>query len=239
MDPRRFKFILLVPLYVMVGVGGYIAISAIIKGIIIAVQGVDTTSLVVRVIDKIDLVVVNEYYKGIIISVVIVIFYILPSIKLLKDPEAQIGPQRLDGRRRKISDWWKRRVTKDYRTLINRQFEDLRKHYWDIKQIIAKALLIPIGLAQLIVAPIGGMAVVMGIKTSVQRKKLEKYELVIQIIIGVALIGLLLASSFTLVARQIRSLPAVMIISKLLYGLALIFSFYTFTRMPIAQTDKI
>ncbi|HUU76984.1 MAG TPA: hypothetical protein VMX55_01475 [candidate division Zixibacteria bacterium] len=242
MDPKRFKLILLVPIYVMMIIGIVLSVFFIIKAIIVwPGDAVPASQILQNIVDALDVLdIINEYYKGIIAGVTITTFYIIPAIKLIKNPEKEVAPQVFQGRRRKISDWWKRRVTKDTRTLLNRQFEDLRRYYYDIKQIIGRSLLIPIGLSQLIVAPIGGLSVVLGIKSGIKREKLKRYENVFLVIVAVSLIAILAVAYFSFFAKEIKSMhSALQIIMKLIYISFLVVSFYLFTRQPIAKRDEL
>ena len=242
MDPKRFKLVMLVPIYVMMAIGIILSVFFIIKAIIVwpgdTVPANQVLQNIVGFLDILDII--NEYYKGIMAGVSITTFYIVPAIKLIKNPDRDVAPKVFQGRRRKISDWWKRRVRKDPRTLLNRQFEDLRRFYYDIKIMIGRALLIPIGLTQLITAPIGGLSVVLGVKTGIKGKKMERYENVILVIIAIAMIAILVAAYFLFFAKEIKTLHSILqIIMKLIYISFLIVSFYLFTRQPIAKVDEL
>ncbi|NHJ04352.1 MAG: hypothetical protein EAX90_05985 [Candidatus Heimdallarchaeota archaeon] len=236
MDPKRFKLIMLVPIYVMMIIGVVLSIFFIIKAIIVwpgnSVPASQVLQSIVNALDILDII--NEYYKGIMAGVSITTFYIVPAIKLIRNPEKEVAPQVFQGRKRKISDWWKRRVTKDTRTLLNRQFEDLRRYYYDIKIIIGRSLLIPIGLSQLIVAPIGGLSVVLGVKSGIRREKLKRYENVFLVI------AILAVAYFSFFAKEIKSMHSMLqIIMKLIYISFLVVSFYLFTRQPIAKVNEL
>ena len=242
MDPKRFKLVMLVPIYFMMALGIVLSVFFIIKAIIKwpgdAVPANMVLQNIVGFLDILDII--NEYYKGIMAGVSITTFYIVPAIKLIKDPERDVAPKVFTGRKRQISDWWKRRVRKDPRTLLNRQFEDLRRFYYDIKIMIGRALLIPIGLSQLITAPIGGLSVVLGVKAGIQRKKMKRYENVILVVVAIAMIAILAAAYFSFFAKEIKSLHSILqIFMKLIYISFLIVSFYLFTRQPIARVNEL
>jgi hypothetical protein len=240
MDPKRFKLILIIPLYVMTAIGIFIALWAIISSIIIwANNGITPTNFAFRVVDKIDWAFTNDIIKGISGGVSMLTVYIIPAVKKIKNPDIDFTPHNLAGRRRKISDWWKRKVSKDYRTLINRQFTDLQKYYFDIKQVLRQALLIPIGIAQFIVAPIGGLAIALGTKTGIERKEPNKMDNYILIIIAGAFIGILLFIYISGIAEAIKEIKIVVIIAKLLYGLSVAASFFIFSRMPISDHETL
>ncbi len=231
-DPRRFKLIMLVPIYIMIIVGIVLTIIGLINPIIRWVDGTQIGAL--NTLDN-----VMEYYKGIMAAVGIISLYIVPAIRVYRDPTKEFISRVKEEKKRRIFFFIRRK--KDPRTVLNRQFEDMRKYYWKIKQVIRNALFIPIGLSMLIVAPIGGLSVVLGGKTTIQRKKMEKYDLIIQIIIAVFLIGLVVPSYFSFFASFLKvgihqSIP---IIIKLIYGSFLIYSFVLFTRNPIADRDEI
>ncbi|HUT81666.1 MAG TPA: hypothetical protein VMZ29_10740 [Candidatus Bathyarchaeia archaeon] len=235
--PRKFKLIMLLPLYVMLIVGLVLTLIALINPIIRWANGIEIPSL-----NKLDII--NEWYKGIIAAYGIVMFYIVPSIRIYKDPSKEYIPRMKTYEEKKKQRFFlfrrKEKEVVDPRTLINRQFEDLRKYYWDIKQIIRKALFIPIGLSMLILAPIGGMSIVLGVKTSIRRKRMEVYEFIIQIIIAIGLIILIVPTYFTFFSRflKISIHPIITIIIKLIYGSFLIYSFVIFTKRPIARMKE-
>jgi hypothetical protein len=232
LEPTKFKFIMLAPLYFMLILGIVLTLIGIINPIIRWAQGNP-----IRILDTID--VIFEYYKGIMAAVSITVLYIVPSIRIYKDPTKEYIPLMKDERKRVLFIFRKRE--KDPRNLLNRQFEDLRKYYWDIKQIIRKALLIPIGLSLLVAAPIGGLSIVLGVKSSIQRKELKKYELIIQILIAIALIGLVVTTYFTMFGNYLKIgiHPMIAILLKLIYGSALILSFVLFTKQPIAEIERL
>ncbi len=241
-EPRKFKLIMLVPLYVMMILGIVLSLFTIIRAIIVwpgsTIPASEFLQNVVGFLGTLDLI--NEIYKGIIAAVSIITFYIIPAVKLFRNPEKDIAPKVLTGRRRRISDWYRRRIKKDHRTLLNRQFEDLRRYYYDIKQIIGRSLLIPIGLSQLIIAPIGGLSVVLGIKSGIKRERLEKYENMLLIIVASSLMGILVASYLFFYAKEIKSIHSmIVIIMKLLYVAFLIYSFMIFTRSPVSDVDEL
>ncbi len=232
-DPRRFKLIMLVPIYVMIVVGIVLTLIGLINPIILWANGTPIGAL-----DTLDRVM--EYYKGIMAAVGIISLYIVPAIRVYRDPTKEyISRVKEEKKRRRI--FFFIRPKKDPRTVLNRQFEDMRKYYWKIKQVIRNALFIPIGLSMLIVAPIGGLSVVLGGKTTIQRKKMEKYDLIIQMIIAVFLIGLVVPSYFSFFANFLKTgiHPIIPIIIKLIYGSLLIYSFVLFTRNPIADMDEV
>lgn len=232
-DPRRFKLIMLVPIYIMIVVGIVLTLIGFINPIILWANGTPIGAL-----DTLDRI--NEYYKGIMAAVGITALYIIPAIRIYRDPtKAFISRAKEEKKRRRILFFI--RPKKDPRTTLNRQFEDMRKYYWRIKQVIRNALFIPIGLSMLIVAPIGGLSVVLGVKTTIQRKKMEKYDLIIQIIIAVFLIGLVVPSYFSFFANFLKTgiHPIIPIITKIIYGAFLIYSFVLFSRNPIADMDEI
>lgn len=240
-NPTLFKLILIVPLYVMTAVGIFLSIWAIVQTIIYWITGsTESTNIAIRTFNALDMALTNDIYKGILSCVAIFTFYLLPSIWLLKDPEKPLGPKVYKGFRRKVSDWWKRKVTKDHRTLLQRQFDDLRRLYWEVKQIIGNALLIPMGIAEFALAPIGGLAIALGVKKSFEKENpLKKYEHVFMIIVSITFIGLLLFMHIAGIARTIRrDFKAVFFISRLIYGLSIIASFVVFTRMPISDVEK-
>ncbi len=232
-DPRRFKLIMLVPIYIMIIVGIVLTIIGLINPIIRWVDGTQIGAL--NTLDT-----VMEYYKGIMAAVGIISLYIVPAIRVYRDPTKEyISRVKEEKKRRRILFFI--RPKKDPRTVLNRQFEDMRKYYWKIKQVIRNALFIPIGLSMLIVAPIGGLSVVLGGKTTIQRKKMEKYDLIIQMIIAVFLIGLVVPSYFSFFANFLKTEihQIIPIIIKLIYGSFLIYSFVLFSRNPIADRDEI
>ncbi|MHA1586850.1 MAG: hypothetical protein ACTSUW_05865 [Candidatus Heimdallarchaeota archaeon] len=242
LDPKRFKLIMLVPIYFMMILGIILSLISIIRAFI--VWPGDTTpasgflQTVVNALGVLDLI--NEYYKGIIAAVFIVTFFIIPAWRLFKNPERDIAPKILTGRKRRASDWWKRRIKKDHRTLLVRQFEDMRRYYYDIKQIIGRSLLIPIGLSQLIVAPIGGLSIILGIKSGVKRERLEKYENLLLIIVACALMGILFAAYIFFYAKEVKTIHSIIVIlMKLLYIAFLIYSFRIFTRSPLADVEEL
>ena len=232
LEPRRFKLIMLVPLYVM-----------LIFGLVLAVFGIITTSIrwssgiIIPVLDTLEIV--NQIYKGIMAGVSITFMLIVPAIRTLRTPEKEfkvIYKEEVEKRRRFTI--FRRKKKKDHRTILNRQFEDLRKYYWSIKQRLKNALLIPIGVSMLIVAPLGGTSIVLGAKTTFQRKQMERYELVLQIIIAFVLIGMVATTYFSFFASFLRGIPIIAIITKLIYISMLIYSFVLFTRQPIHDLDE-
>ncbi|NHJ86461.1 MAG: hypothetical protein FK734_13435 [Asgard group archaeon] len=241
-DPHKFKLIMLVPLYVMMIVGIALSLFSIIKAIIVwpanAQPASEFLQRVVNVLGVLDLI--NEYYKGVIAAVSIITFFIIPAVKRFRNPERDIRPQIITGRKRKISDWYYRRIKKDHRTLLGRQFDDLRRYYYDIKIFIGNNLLIPIGLSQLIVAPIGGLAVILGMKTGIQRKKIERYENIILIIVASALLLILVSAYLFFYAKEIKNIHSIIaILMKTLYIIFLVYSFVIFTRAPISDVDEL
>ena len=242
MDPKRFKLIMLVPIYFMMILGIILSLISIIRAIIIwpGDEKVANEFLqnIVDALGVLDLI--NEYYKGIIAAVFIITFFIIPAVKLFKNPEIDIAPKILTGRKRRVSDWWKRRIKKDHRTLLVRQFEDIRRYFYDIKQIIGRSLLIPIGLSQLIVAPIGGLSIILGLKSGVKRERLEKYENLLLIMVACALMGILVASYLVFYAKELKTIHSIIVIlMKTVYIAFLIYSFRIFTRSPLADVDEI
>ncbi len=232
-DPRRFKLIMLVPIYIMIILGIVLTLIGLINPIIRWVEGTQ-----IGVLNTLDTIM--EYYKGIMAAISIIALYIVPAIRIYRDPTKEfISKVKEEKRRRRILFFI--RPKKDPRTILNRQFEDMRKFYWKIKQIIRNALFIPIGLSMLIVAPIGGLSIVLGGKTTIQRKKMEKYDLIIQIIIAIFLIGLVVPSYFSYFANFLKTEihQIIPIIIKLIYGAFLIYSFVLFTRNPIADRDEV
>ncbi|MBK5114798.1 MAG: hypothetical protein KGD59_07180 [Candidatus Heimdallarchaeota archaeon] len=242
MDPKRFKLIMLVPIYFMMILGIILSLISIIRAFIVwpgdATPASEFLQTVVNALGVLDLI--NEYYKGIIAAVFIITFFIIPAVRLFKNPEKDIAPKVIVGRQRRVSDWWKRKIKKDHRTLLVRQFEDIRRYYYDIKQIIGRSLLIPIGLSQLIVAPIGGLSIILGLKSGVERKRLEKYENLLLIIVAGALMGILVAAYIFFYAKEVKTIHSIIVIlMKLLYIAFLIYSFRIFTRSPLADTDEL
>ena len=228
MDPRRFKLIMLVPIYFMIVLGIVLTLIGLINPIIRWAEGTPFGSL-----DTLDII--NEYYKGIMAGVGITFLYIVPAIRVYRDPSKEFISRVKEEKKRRFSFF--RRRKKDPRTLLNRQFEDMRKYYFRIKQIIKTALFIPIGLSMLIVMPIGGMSIALGVKTSIQRKKMEKYDLIIQIIIAVFLIALLVPTYLSAFAQFLKQgiHPVIPILLKVIYGSFLIYSFVIFARNPITH----
>ncbi len=90
----------------------------------------------------------------------------------------------------------------------------------------------------LIVAPLGGTSIVLGAKTTFQRKQMKRYELILQIIIAVVLIGMVASTYFSFFAQFIRGIPQIALITKLIYVSMLIYSFVLFTRQPIHDLDE-
>ena len=228
MDPRRFKLIMLVPIYFMIVLGIVLTLIGLINPIIRWAEGTPFGAL-----DTLDII--NEYYKGIMAGVGITFLYIVPAIRVYRDPSKEFISRVKEEKKRRFSFF--RRRKKDPRTLLNRQFEDMRKYYFRIKQIIKTALFIPIGLSMLIVMPIGGMSIALGVKTSIQRKKMEKYDLIIQIIIAVFLIALLVPTYLSAFAQFLKQgiHPVIPILLKVIYGSFLIYSFVIFARNPITH----
>jgi len=242
MDPKRFKLIMLVPIYFMMILGIILSLISIIRAFIVwPGDKILANEFLQNVIDALGVLdLINEYYKGIIAAVFIITFFIIPAVKLFKNPEKDIAPKILTGRKRRVSDWWKRRIKKDHRTLLVRQFEDIRRYFYDIKQIIGRSLLIPIGLSQLVVAPIGGLSIILGIKSGVKRERLEKYENLLLIIVACALMGILVAAYLVFYAKELKAIHSIIvIIMKTLYIAFLIYSFRIFTRSPLAVVDEI
>ncbi len=232
LEPKRFKLIMLVPLYVM-----------LIFGLVLAVFGIITTSIrwssgiIIPVLDTLEIV--NQIYKGIMAGVSITFMLIVPAIRTLRTPEKEykvIYKEEVEKRRRFAI--FRRKKKKDHRSILNRQFEDLRKYYWSIKQRLKNALLIPIGVSMLIIAPLGGTSIVLGAKTTFQHKQMKRYELVLQIIIAFVLIGMVATTYFSFFASFLRGIPIIAIITKLIYISMLIFSFVLFTRQPIHDLDE-
>ncbi|MHA1761677.1 MAG: hypothetical protein ACTSXA_13775 [Candidatus Heimdallarchaeota archaeon] len=242
LEPRRFKLIMLVPLYFMLVLGLGLALFSIITTSIHWARGdfadsfISTTESIIG-LDALHTV--NEIYKGIMAVVSIVFMLIVPAIRTFRTPEKEykvIYKEEVEKRRRFAI--FRRRKKKDHRSLLNRQFEDLRKYYWSIKQRLKNALLIPIGMSMLIVAPLGGTSIVLGAKTTFQRKKMVRYELVLQIIIAFVLIGMVAVTYFSFFAQFIRGIPIIALITKLIYISMLIYSFVLFTRQPIHDLEE-
>ncbi|NHJ32333.1 MAG: hypothetical protein FK732_05690 [Asgard group archaeon] len=231
LDPRQFKLIMLLPIYIMMAIGIVLTLIGFISPIVRWAEiGID-----LPIIDRLDQV--NEIYKGIVAIWGIINFFIIPTIRIYRDPTREYIPRFKEEKKRRFQIF--RRRKKDPRTVLNRQFEDLRKYYWDIKMIIRKALFIPIGFSMLIAAPIGGDSIILGIKTAIRRKEMEKYELILQIVIAVILIVMVGLSYFFFIARQLKNIhPMMSIILKIIYGSFLVYSFILFTRQPIAQKEE-
>ncbi|MHA1212461.1 MAG: hypothetical protein ACTSSH_08375 [Candidatus Heimdallarchaeota archaeon] len=234
LDPAKFKLIMLVPIYVMLVLGLILSAISFINPIIRLANGTPLPG-----IDTLDII--NEYYKGIIAGWGIISFYIIPAIRILRDPSKEYVQRiKVVEEKKRRFRFFRRKKKEDPRTLLNRQFEDLRKYYWDIKQMIGKALLIPIGLSMLVAAPIGAMSVSLGVQTSIRRQKSKRHELVIQIIVGITLIGMLVYTYFSFFARYLKSgiHESIPIILKIIYTTFLILSFVLFTRQPIAHRGE-
>jgi len=231
LDPRKFKLIMLLPIYVMMIVGIILTLIGFINPIVRWVDiGINLPAI--NTLDRI-----NEIYKGIVAIWGSISFFIIPSIRIYRDPSREYIPRYKEEKKRRFLFF--RRIKKDPRSILNRQFEDLRRYYWDIKMIIRKALFIPIGLSMLIAAPIGGDSVVLGIKTVIQKKEMEKYELILQIIIAIILIIMVGLSYFFFIARDLKNIhPMMAIILRIIYGSFLIYSFILFTRQPIVQREE-
>ncbi|MBN1330409.1 MAG: hypothetical protein JXA54_13125 [Candidatus Heimdallarchaeota archaeon] len=235
--PRKFKMIMLVPIYIMMVLGIILTLIALINPIIRWANGTE-----IHALNNLDII--NEWYKGIIAGYGIIMFYIVPTIRIYKDPSKEYIPKirTYEEKKRQRFSLFRRKEKEIYdpRTMINRQFEDLRKNYWVIKQIIRKALYIPIGFSMLILAPIGGLSIVMGVKSFTQKKRMEKYEFIIQIIIAIGLIALVVPTYFTFFSRFLKEgiHPIIPIIIKLIYGSFLIYSFILFTKQPIAKLKE-
>jgi len=234
-EPHKFKLIMLVPIYVMLVVGIVLALIGLINPIVRWATGQTVHSL-----DILDII--NEYYKGIIAAWGIISFYIIPSIRILKDPTKEYIPRmKVVEERRRFRFFFRRRKKEDIRTILNRQFEDLRKYYWDIKQLIGKALLIPIGLSMLIAAPLGAMSVTLGVQTSIRKRKTRPHELVVLILVAIALICMVVPTYFSFFARFLKTgiHPIIPILLKIIYIPFLILSFVLFMRQPIASIKNI
>jgi len=241
MYPERFKLIMIIPIYIMFIGGILLTILIIIKTILLINlgSGIETNNLY-QVLDVIETIIANKYYKGAMSIITALSFYIIPSIKKISNPETNIAPRNFRGKRRKLSDWWKKRISKNIRGIINDQFEDLERHYWEITQIIGKFLLLPMGLAEIIVAPLGGMTIVLGYKSAIKKEKLKKYELIMQIIIASVLIILIILLFLPFITTNFNNIhPSIMIVTQLIYGLSLMASFFIFTRMEISDIKKI
>jgi hypothetical protein len=226
---------MLIPIYVITILGLILTIIGLINPIIRWAQGT-----VIPVLDTVDMV--NEVYKGIMTITGIVAIYIIPSIRALRDPNKfYIVRYREVDERRKFLFFRIGKKKEDSRSIINRQFEDLRKYFWDIKTLIRRNLLIPMGLSMLIVAPIGGMSVYMGIKTGIRRKELRKIDWIVFIIFAVAIICLIAPTYFTFFANFLKNgiHPSISILIKLIYGSMLIYAFILFTRQPIARLRNV
>ncbi len=230
-EPIKFKLIMLVPIYVITIVGLVLTIIALINPIIRWADGTTIDAL-----DKLDMV--NEYYKGIVAGIGIVTIYIIPSIRAIKDPNKfYIIRYREVDERRKFLFFRIGKKKEDSRSIINKQFENLRKYFWDIKTLIRRNLLIPMGMSMLIAAPIGGMSIYLGIKTGIRRKELSRLDWIVFIIVAIALMCLLVPTYFTFFARFLKEgiHPSISVIIKIIYGAFLIYGFYLFTRQPIAR----
>ncbi|NHK30018.1 MAG: hypothetical protein FK730_01615 [Asgard group archaeon] len=235
LEPIKFKLIMLIPIYVITIVGLVLTIIALINPIIRWANGITIPSL-----DTIDMV--NEYYKGIVTGIGIVTIYIIPSIRALKDPNKfYIIRYREVDERRKILFFRIGKKKEDHRSIINRQFEDLRKYFWDIKTLIRRNLLIPMGLSMLIAAPIGSISIYLGIKTGIRRKELNRLDWIVFIIVAIALMCLLVPTYFTFFALFLKEgiHPSISILIKLIYAAFLIYAFILFTRKPIARIKQI
>ena len=243
LDPNKFKLIMLVPIYVMLVLGIILTIIGLINPIISWANG--TESGVLRVIDGI-----NEVYKGIMAVVGLIVFYIIPSVRAIRDPNSfyvqrmkvieEVEEEPKKRRRRRLLRKREKPKGEDFRTRLNRQFEDLRKYYWDIKQIIGSALLIPIGMSMLIVAPTGAMSVTLGVQTTIRQQELKKYERYILICVAITLILMIAPTYFSFFARFLKNdiHEIIPIILRLIYGTFLVISFILFTKQPIAQIRK-
>ncbi|NPE08462.1 MAG: hypothetical protein GNW80_09310 [Asgard group archaeon] len=239
--PQRFKLIMIIPIYLMTIVGVLLTIAVIVKAILIINlgSGVETNTFYL-VLDTFERIIANKYYKGVMSVISVLSFYIIPSVKKIRNPEVNLAPKDFKGKRRKLSDWWKKRVTRNFRGIINDQFEDLERHYWEIIQTIGKYLLIPIGLAEFIIAPLGSMTIVLGYKFAIKKQKLQKYELILQIVIACFLLGMILILFLPFMTTNFNNIhPSVNILSQLIYGVSLLASFLLFTRMEISKVEKI
>jgi hypothetical protein len=235
LEPIRFKLIMLVPIYVITILGLVLTIIGLINPIIRWAQGTP-----IPILDTVDMV--NEVYKGIMAVVGIVAIYIIPSIRALRDPNKfYLVRYREVDERRKFLFFRIGKKKEDTRSIINRQFEDLRKYFWDIKTLIRRNLLVPMGLSMLILAPIGGMSVYMGVKTGIRRKELRKIDWIVFIIFAVAIICLIAPTYFTFFARFLKDgiHPSISVLIKLIYGAMLIYAFILFTRQPIARLRNV
>jgi hypothetical protein len=241
LEPRRFKLIMLVPLYVMLIIGLGLALYSIISTSVHWARDDDLHLLITdNVITPDDVIyLINEIYKGIMAVVGITFMLLVPAFRTLRNPEREfvVIYKEEEEKRRRFFIFRRRRKKKDHRSLLNRQFEDLRKYYWSIKQRIKNALLIPIGMSMLIVAPIGGVSIVLGSKTTFGRKKMVRYELIMQIVIGFVLIAMVATTYFSFFAQFIRGIYIIALIIKLIYMSMLIYSFVLFTRQPIHDLD--
>ena len=240
MYPQRFKLIMIIPIYLMAIAGVLLTVAVIIKAILIISLGSGfETNNFYQVLETIERVIANKYYKGAMSVITVLTFYIIPSIKKIRNPEVNLAPQDFTGKKRKLSDWWKKRVTKNFRGIINDQFEDLERHYWEISQIIGKYLLIPMGLAEFIIAPLGSMSIVLGYKFAIKKQKLQKYELILQIVIACFLLGMIITLFLPFITTNLNTHPSVNILGQLIYGVSLLVAFFIFTRMKISKANKI
>jgi len=232
-EPHKFKLIMLIPIYIMLGLGIILALIGLINPIVRWASGYTIPTL-----DTFDII--NEWYKGIIAAWGIISFYIIPSIRILKDPSKEYIPRMIVVEEKRRFRLFRRKKKEDIKTILNRQFEDLRKYYWDIKQLIGKALLIPIGLSMLIAAPLGAMSVTLGIQTSIRRKKTQPHELVVLILVAIALICMVVPTYFSFFARFLKNIhPIIPILLKIIYIPFLILSFILFMRQPIASIKTV
>ena len=98
LDPKRFKLIMLVPIYFMMVLGIVLSLISIVRAFIIwpgdAILADGFLKTVVDALGVLDLI--NEYYKGIIAAVFIITFFIVPAIRLFKNPERDIAPKILN-----------------------------------------------------------------------------------------------------------------------------------------------
>ncbi|NHJ46771.1 MAG: hypothetical protein FK733_03185 [Asgard group archaeon] len=231
LELSKFKLIMLVPIYVMTILGVVLSIVGMINPIIRWAEGTPIPAL-----DTADRV--TEIYKGIMAIITIITIYIIPAVRGLRDPSKffVVRHQEVDTRRRFLFFRFGKKKD-DNRTILNRQFEELRKYFWDIKILIRRALFAPMGLSMLIAAPIGGMSVYMGIRSSVSKREFSKMEWIIFIVISAAIICLVAPTYFSFFAKFIKEgiHPSIAIIIKIIYIAFLIYAFVLFTRQPVAR----
>jgi hypothetical protein len=236
LEPTKFKLIMLIPIYVITIVGIILSIIGLINPIKFWITGTTIAPL-----DTVDIV--NEYYKGIMAAVGIVTIYIVPAVRTIRDPSRFYLAKEceaIDTRRRFLFFRIGKRKA-DTRSILNRQFEDIRKYFFDIKTWIRRNLLIPMGLSMLIIAPIGGMSVYQGIKTGIRRKEPNKWDWIMHIVIAAAFICVIVPSYATYISRFLKNEihPIISIIIKLIYITFLILSFVLYTRQPIARVSEV